>query len=542
MKSQFLVTFLLLLNSIPIHAYPNKRPAEYDSLIELFNDWRDFENPPLLNGAPDYTAERFNKDHQTFKDLQKRLSQIQINNWPIPYQVDWHIIQAEMNGYDFNSRVLQPWVRDPAYYQTVWMEQSDVPAHEGPTNHGTLEFWTYLFPLSSDKEQQLIKELSMIPPFLEQAKGNLTGNARDLWVAGIENFKAQDRDLDQIRIKIEGYGVDLLTAVKDAQDATRDFISWLEEQAPNKNGPSGIGKENYTWYQQNVHLLPLTWEEEVALLQRELDRAWSSLKLEEQRNMDLPPLVAANTPEQFSELTEHSVQRMMTFLKEKEIMPIKPNMEPALREHMGEFVPEDQRNFFYIGMHYDPLPLYSHFYHWFDLAQVRDEPHESPIRRGPLLYNIFDSKNEGIATGVEEMFMHAGLYEDSPRSREIVWIMIAQRAARGLGSLYAHANEMTMAEAGQVHVRWTPRGWMKREPHLLQFEQHLYLRQPGYGTCYITGKYFIERLMAEWSEILEENGKPFIMKDFMEAFNNAGNIPVELVRWDMTGNRPDLTR
>ncbi len=542
MKSQLLVTFLLLLNSIPIHAYPNKRPAEYDSLIELFNDWRDFENPPLLDGAPDYTAERFNKDHQTFKDLQKRLSQIQINNWPIPYQVDWHIIQAEMNGYDFNSRVLQPWVRDPAYYQTVWMEQSDVPAHEGPTNHGTLEFWTYSFPLSSDKELQLIKELNMIPPFLEQARGNLTGNARDLWIAGIENFKAQDRDLDQIRIKIEGYGVDLLTAVKDAQDATGDFISWLKEQAPNKNGPSGIGKENYTWYQQNVHLLPLTWEQEVALLQRELDRAWSSLKLEEQRNKDLPPMVAANTPEQFAELTEHSVQSMMTFLKEKEILPIKPNMEPALREHMGEFVPEDQRNFFYIGMHYDPLPLYSHFYHWFDLAQVRDEPHESPIRRGPLLYNIFDSKNEGIATGVEEMFMHAGLYDDSPRSREIVWIMIAQRAARGLGSLYAHANEMTMAEAGQVHVRWTPRGWMKREPHLLQFEQHLYLRQPGYGTCYITGKYFIERLMTEWSEILEEDGKPFIMKDFMEAFNNAGNIPVELVRWDMTGNRPNLTR
>ncbi|MCH7989362.1 MAG: PQQ-binding-like beta-propeller repeat protein, partial [Planctomycetes bacterium] len=46
-------------------------------------------------------------------------------------------------------------------------------------------------------------------------------------------------------------------------------------------------------------------------------------------------------------------------LKEKEIMPIKPNMEPALREHMGKFVPEDQRNFFYVGMHYDPLPLYS---------------------------------------------------------------------------------------------------------------------------------------------------------------------------------------
>ena len=112
------------------------------------------------------------------------------------------------------------------------------------------------------------------------------------------------------------------------------------------------------------------------------------------------------------------------------------------------------------------------------------------------LYNIYDSKSEGIATAVEEMFLHAGLYDDNPRSREIVWIMLAQRAARGLGSLYAHANMMTMEEASQVHVKWTPRNWMEREPELLRFEQHLYLRQPGYGTCYITGKYLIEKLMS----------------------------------------------
>ena len=170
---------------------------------------------------------------------------------------------------------------------------------------------------------------------------------------------------------------------------------------------------------------------------------------------------------------------------------------------------------------------------------MRDEPHESPIRRGPLLYNIFDNKNEGIGTGVEEMFMHAGLYDDSPRSREIVWILLAQRAARGLGSLYAHANEMTMEDAGKVHVKWTPRGWMEREPHLLKFEQHLYLRQPGYGTCYITGKYLIEQLVTEYAKQLEEQDKPFLMKDFFQAFNDAGNIPVKLVRWQMTGNKPE---
>ncbi len=540
MKRTLLIIFLLLMRTNSMDAqYNYPLPAEYPALLDLFKDWRDFENPTLLNGSPDYTADRFNKEHQAFKDLEKRLTQIEIDDWPIHYQVDWHIVRAEMNGYDFNYRVLQPWVRDPAYYQTVWMLQSDVPAHEGPTNHATLEFWTYQFPLTHDEEKRLTNDLKVIPPFLDQARGNLTGNARDLWVAGIENFKQQVVDLNKIaeKLKLSKDQVALSVSLENAMAATKDFIIWLEEQAPDKTGPSGIGKENYTWYQQNVHLLPLTWEDEVRLLQRELDRAWTSLKLEEQNNMDLPLMSAANTPEEFAQLTEQGVQRFMNFLSDKEIMPIKPNMEPALREHMGQFVPADQRNFFAIGMHYDPLPLYSHFIHWFDLAQVRDEPHESPIRRGALLYNIFDSKNEGIATGVEEMFMHAGLYEDSPRSREIIWIMIAQRAARGLGSLYAHANEMTMAEAGQVHVKWTPRGWMKREPHLLQFEQHLYLRQPGYGTCYITGKYLIEKLVTEWAKQLEEQEKPFVMKDFFRAFNDAGNIPVELVRWQMTGNK-----
>jgi hypothetical protein len=45
-----------------------------------------------------------------------------------------------MNGYDFNFRVLKSWIRDPAFYQTIWMYQSDVPAHEGPVNHALLEF------------------------------------------------------------------------------------------------------------------------------------------------------------------------------------------------------------------------------------------------------------------------------------------------------------------------------------------------------------------------------------------------------------------
>ena len=541
--SKFVLLISFLLFSCTMKSKEsNTESNNYSDLESLFNDWRNFENPSYSNSAPDYSQDQFDQSQKVFKLLKNRLYNIDTSQWPVNHKVDWHIVLAEMNGYDFNYRILKPWQRDPAFYQTVWMYESDVPAHEGPTNHAVLEFWSYNFPLTEKEEKRLEKELDIISPLLLQAKHNLTGNAKDLWIAGIENIKSQEKDLEFIRKKIDPDNASLNQKLRIAKESTFDFRIWLEKQAPKKTGPSGIGKENYTWYQKNVHLLPFSWEQEVDLLKRELDRAWASLKLEELRNKDLPKLKAANNPEEFSKLTEKSIMKMMAFLDEHDIMPIKPNMEPALRAHMGSFVPEKDRNFFYIGMHYDPLPLYSHFYHWFDLAQVRDEPHKSIIRRGPLLYNIFDSKNEGIATGVEEMFMHAGLYDDAPRSREIIWIMLAQRAARGLGSLYAHANQMTMAEAGQVHVKWTPRGWMEREPHLLQFEQHLYLRQPGYGTCYITGKYLVEKLIAEYSEMKESQGQLFVMKDFMEEFNNTGNIPIELLRWDMTKSKPDFIK
>lgn len=508
--------------------------STHDDLVGLFEEWRAFESPPLLNGAPDYTAERFAIRQHEYLELRGRLDAFDIGDWPIPEQVDWHLVRAEMNGYDFNRRVLKPWARDPAFYKSIWTYRSDVPAHEGPTHHAVVELWSYEFPLSPDEQQRLISELGVIPPLLIQARKNLTGNARDLWVTGIRDIRDDLENLERLEDRA-GENAELRAAIARAHAATQEFAGWLEAEAPKKTGPSGIGRDNYTWYQQNVHLVPLTWEDEVRLLKRELDRAWSSLKLEEQRNRDLPPMVVASTPEEYEAKARDAVDRIMNFLEEQEIVTIADYMRPALLDHLGSYVPEETRNFFWITAHYDPAPLFTHFYHWFELARMDNEPHPSPIRQGALLYNIFDSRNEGTATGVEEMFMHAGLYEDSPRSRELVWILLAQRAARGLGSLYAHANEMTMEEAGGVHMEWTPRGWMKTEKELLIFEQHLYLRQPGYGTSYVTGKYLLERTLADYAKQIEDRGKEFRMKDFFDTLNRIDSIPISLARWEMTG-------
>lgn len=533
-RTVFLVTCVAIVMSMNLSKA--EAQSNYDELLLLFSDWRTFESPPLLDGAPDYTPAQFSARQDNYLALRARLESFDIDAWPIPHQVDWHIVRAEMNGYDFNRRVLQPWARDPAFYNTVWTYRSDVPGHEGPTHHALVELWTYDFPLNAAEQQRLVAELGVIPPLMKQARSNLTGNARDLWVTGIRDIRAQREVLGELKERLGDSASDELAGIINKSTiATEELIAWLEAEAESKTGPSGVGKENYTWYQQNVHLVPLTWEDEVRLLKRELARAWSSLKLEEQRNRDLPPMVAASTPEEYDAMADDAVRRIMSFLEDKDIVTVTNYMEPALREQMGSFVPEERRHFFWITAHYDPAPLFTHFWHWFELARMDREPHKSPIRQGTLLYNIFDSRNEGTATGVEEMFMHAGLYDDSPRSRELVWILLAQRAARGLGSLYAHANEMTMEEAGSVHMEWTPRGWMKTEKELLIFEQHLYLRQPGYGTSYVTGKYLLERTLADYARQVEQRGEGFELREFFDRLNAIDSIPISLGRWEMTG-------
>lgn len=534
-------SFLISCQSVDNNA-PQNTGLSYEKLTDLFLEWREFESPPLKDGAPDYTMQGFSERKAEFETLQNKLMQFDTTQWTIEQKVDWYIIWAEMNGYDFNTRVLRPWERDPAFYKSVWTERSDVPAHEGPTHHALTELWTYNFPLSAKERIRLIEDLKIIPPLNEQAMINLkAGNAQELFRVGIRDIEIQSNDLKSILEK-PGVKVDdeLKATIQKATQSTNAFIEWLNKEAELKNGPSGIGKENYSWYLQNVHLVPMSWEDEVLLMKTELARAWSFLKLEEHRNRDLEKIVSAESPMEYDALAERSVQSMMRFLKDEDILTIEDYFEPVFRAHMGQFYPKEERHFFWITAHHDPRPLYSHFYHWLELARMDRNPHSNIIRRGALLYNIFDSRNEGIATGVEEMFMQAGFYNDSPRTREIVYILIAQRAARALGSLYAQANEMTMAKAGSIHSDYTPRGWMKTVKEFQVFEQHLYMRQPGYGTSYISGKYLLEDAMKDYAKKLESEGKEFQLRDFFDRLNSMGCIPMSLCHWELVGDNKHM--
>ncbi len=507
--------------------------AGYGALLQLFQDWRAFERPPMRDGAPDYTAATFARRLQELAAYRQRLEAIDTTGWPVEARVDQALVRAEMNGFDFYARVLQPWARDPAFYMSVFTEQSDTPAHEGPEPHGSVELWTYKYPLSREAEKKLADELAVVPPLLAQAESNLTGNAHDLWVTGAGSMRGQIASLDALAEKTAGSGHALKKSIQAARVSTVRFVDWLDAQAPSKNGPSGVGRENYSWSLRNVHLVPMTWEEEVDLLKRELARAHASLKLEEARNRGLPELPAIQSDEEFQRRANDAVTRFLAFLEQRNLYPMRANMDPALRAQLGHYEPLETRHFFAIATHYEPLTLYTHFYHWWDLARTRDEPHPSPIRRAALLYNIWDGRAEGMATAMEEFMLHAGLFDDSPRTREIVWIMLAQRAARGLASLYAHANLFDLKQAKAFQVEWTPRGWMRPDLDLLGSEQQLYLRQPGYGSSYITGKYLLEDLMRVRAH---ELGADFSMRGYFDEVNGAGLIPVSMIRWQLTGN------
>ena len=523
---------LPLVLSLAATADGRERQATYQDLTTLFSEFVAFERPPLKDGAPDYTRAAVAARRRTLTKFQSRLAAIDPAAWPINERVDHALVAALLNGLDFELRVLRPWERDPAFYKSIWTEQSDTPAHEGPTHHAVVELWTYSFPLSSADHAKLEAELRTIPPLLTQARGNLTGNAGDLWRTGTGTMAQQATDLDALALKIADTSGTLKSAVRQARDATAAFVSWLERESPSKTGPSGIGKEDYTWNLRNVHLVPLTWDDEVAILKRELARAHASLKLEEQRNRNLPPLTAAGSADEYRERAEAAVTKYLAFLKANDVLAVQEYLDPALRAHIGEFVPLDRRSFFAIASHYEPMTLFAHFYHWFDHAWMKRAPHASPIRRGATLFNVWDSRAEGMATAMEEIILHAGYYDDNPRAREIVWIMLAQRCARGLASLYAQANQFDLAQAKAFQVEWTPRGWMRPDLDLLGFEQQLYLRQPGYGTSYVTGKYLIDELIKDRAR---ELGDDFTLRRFFNEFNAAGMIPVSLIHMQLTG-------
>lgn len=525
-------------------------PSGHAQLVGLFNEWRAWVHPQLVHGIPDYSAQAMAAKAAGLAGFQQRLKAIDPSSWNTADRDDYRMVEAEMNGLDFFLRVLKPWARDPGFYQTIFAEMSDVPAHEGPSAEPNIDLFKYKWPLSKVDDAKLTSLLSTVPATLDVAKHNLADSqAHDLWaygdrafneqaeaLAALEAGRLQLNDLDGRRtVSLAGASPRLRTAVHNARVATEQFASWVRSEAPKRTGPSGVGKDNYNWYLKHVLLSPYDYDQQVTILERELDRALASLRLEEARNRNAPPIALLDDPAAYRRMAEGREAHFYDLLTGAGFIPDKPYYRSALFGQLGDYTPPDQRNFFTNVTALDPLPLSSHQFHWVELARLKNEPHPSPIRQTPPLFNIYADRSEGFATAMEEILMQAGLYDDEPHGRELVWIMLANRAARGLASLRVQANQLDLAKAGKFHARWTPRGWSDPNSRLVGFEQLLYLRQPGYGPSYIIGKVEMDELLAIQSHAAEMEGRPFVLSDAMGRILGAGIMQPSLIKDEIGG-------
>jgi hypothetical protein len=525
-------------------ATPEAPASSYQQLPTLFTEWRAFNHPAIDKGRPDYSAGATAKKAEGLATFRARLKAIDPRGWTIEQKNDYRIVEAEMNGLDFFLRILRPWQRDPDFYATVFPEMSDVPAHEGPSAEPNIDLFAYRFPLSSADDARLTELLGAIPALLTEAKVNLAGStAHDLWAWGDAAFAGQADSLAQWqkgdlqvrdlggprKISLHNASPALKAAVERARVASADFAAWVKAEAPKRQGPSGVGEANYDWWLKNVMLSPLTYDQQIELLQRELDRSLASLRLEEARNRDKPPIAPIDDPAAYAAMSRAHAEKLYRLWVDTGTIADQPYAHDALLAQAPTYVPLAERNFFSHVTALDPLPLSSHEFHWIELAKLAHEPQPTPIRSQRPLFNMYADRSEGFATAMEEIAMQEGVYDDEPHGRELVWVMVANRAARGLASLRVQTNELTLEEAGQFHAAWTPRGWSDAKSKLVGFEQLLYLRQPGYGPSYVVGKAQLDKMLARASHQAETTGKPFSLKETFAAIWGSGIVPPSII-------------
>ena len=504
--------------------------TDYQGLIRLFKEFRDYQKPRIVEGIPDYTKEAMEEQYARLPEFRQKLSLIDPSDWTIPEKADYEVLRAEINGLDFDHRVFHPWKRDPAFYAVITTYEPDVPAREGPEIFNVLYLPEYTFPLEGEQKKIFRTKLTAIPGILAQAKTNLTEKGKDLWFFGIRQKEREISALTSLSKRLANGSQDLVPLVDRAREAVVEFKTWLEnEHAPMKQTQDGIGIDNFNWYMKHVHLVPFNWQEQVDICRRELERSWTALKMEEIRNRELPPLKPAQSVEELRIRLKAAVDEFMNFLREKDIFTVPDYM--ILSTEVGAYTQPERQSFFTRVEYHHFLALRPHMIHW--LEKQREKFNDHPIRGAPLLFNIWDSRAEGLATEFEETMLQAGLLDAVPRARELTWILLAFRAARALGDLMVHSGDWTVEQAVDFAVKNTPRGWVKPDGRTIWGDIGLYLRQPGYGTSYVYGKIQLERLMADKAIQLGDN---FQLRDFFDDYFSRGVIPASLIRWEMTGH------
>lgn len=478
------------------------------------------------------------------------LGEIDTSGAPIGTQIDRRLLGCAVDRVTWEVDVLRNWQRDAVFAVSQAL---------GP-------YFDLLLqppPFSAQRQQDLVDVLEAVEGQLAVAMDHL----RDHGVAPLA--QAAITMLADIEVQIRrsatalqphldpGLRPGIGSVAAGAGEALGTFRSWLDTEKNGMQRQTAVGRDAFVWWLRRVALVSSTPEELLASGRQEWARAVSWETVEKNRNLRLPtPPLPASVEEQVLReardeqqvrdfYEQHNLLSQPATLQHYLNLPLPDYLAPVKWLGVTDDLTSDGR-LDEGGVSYapEPGPELAYFY----AANARD-PRAGIVHEGahyqqlalswahpnPLRRRYYDSlANEGIAFYNEEWMLQAGLFDDAPHTREVIWNFARLRALRVEVDVQLAIGEFDLEQAIKFFVERVP---MDRGT---AFEESVfYAANPGLAMSYTTGKLQLQRLLAD---AMSGSSSKFSLRTFHDAVWSNGNVPFSLQRWELLGDTSDIDR
>ena len=500
-------------------------------------------------GTRDWSGAAMAKRRVDLDAFEARWKQLEIGNWPIPQQVDYRLIGSALARVQWELEINPRWKRDPNFY----LEQ---------TLTALAEALTVPAPYDESRSRKIFTRIENIPSILQQGTENLEKPPAPFATVAIQALDGVRESLQRMAAALAGSTTlkenELNGAVKRAADALEKFRLRLQEILPSLPNKTALGRDAYVFFLKNVALMPYAPEELLAMGRQEWNRAVAFEAYEKNRNKNVPPLKIADDMDRWIADTAARELQIRKFLEERAILTVPDwvqhyTLRPVpeylralgftenddftsasrLTENSIRYVDQPSPNlgYFWRATAQDPRPIIVHEGipgHYFQLCL--SWKHEDPIRR-----HYYDSgANEGIGFYAEEMMLQAGLFDDSPHTREIIYNFMRLRALRVEVDVKLALGEFTLEQAAKYLAERVPMDAVTARQEAIAFSTG-----PGQAITYQIGKLQITKFLAE---ARLQQGEKFNLRAFHDFVWKNGNVPIALQRWEYLGAADEVAR
>ncbi len=525
--------------------------AEMDSLEKLADDfwaWRakyapfsgdDVNRMERPGGTRDWSRPGIDQRLKDLAAFEGRWKKINPESWPVSREVDYKLISSALSRVRWELEVNPRWKRDPNFY----IEQTLTALAEALTVPG---------PYDASHSNEILARIENIPSIVEQGLGNLENPPAPFASVAIRNLEGIRDRLQRMANALLGSTTlkrgELTGACDRAADALEKFQRHLKERLPQLPQQTALGREAYVWFLRNVALMPFTPEELLAMGRQEWNRAVAFEAFEKNRNRNVPPLKIASDIDSWIKDAAAKEAQIRKFLQQRGILTVpdwvrhytlRPTPEylralgftetddftspSRLNENCIRYVPgpSDSLGYFWRATAMDPRPITVHEGipgHYFQLCL--SWKHEDPIRR-----HYYDSgANEGIGFYAEEMMLQAGLFDDSPHTREIIYNFMRLRALRVEVDVKLALGDFTLEQAARYLHEKVP-----MDEQTARQEAIAFCTGPGQAIAYQIGKLQILKFLAD---ARVQQSDQFNLRAFHDYLWRNGNVPIGLQEWE----------